>query len=50
MVEPLDSCILEAVCYLTRYIQPVLLASEDEVRRPPPAAWPTWTRRAEYRA
>ena len=32
MVEPLDSRILEAVCYLTRYIQPVLLASEDEVR------------------
>src|SRR5512136_2554593 len=32
MAEPLDSRILEAVCYLTRYIQPVLLASEDEVR------------------
>jgi butyrate kinase len=30
--EPLDPRILEAVCYLTRFIRPVLLASEDEVR------------------
>ncbi len=30
--EPLDARVLEAVCYLTRYAKPVLLASEDEVR------------------
>lgn len=32
LTEPLDARILEAVCYLTRYIKPVLLAGEDEVR------------------
>ena len=33
MTEPLDARILEAVCFLTRYIKPVLLASEADVRR-----------------
>jgi butyrate kinase len=32
VTEPLDARVLEAVCYLTRYIKPVLLASEEEVR------------------
>jgi butyrate kinase len=32
ITEPLDARVLEAVCYLTRYIKPVLLAKEDEVR------------------
>src|SRR5512139_1815733 len=32
IIEPLDARVLEAVCYLTRYIRPVLLASEAEVR------------------
>ena len=32
ITEPLDARILEAVCFLTRYIKPVLLASEEEVR------------------
>lgn len=31
-IEPLDSRVLEAVCYLTRYVRPVLLASESAVR------------------
>jgi butyrate kinase len=31
--EPLDPRILEAVCHLTRFIKPVLLAPEAEVRR-----------------
>lgn len=31
-IEPLDARILEAVCFLTRYIRPVLLASEEAVR------------------
>jgi butyrate kinase len=30
--EALDARILEAVCHLTRYVKPVLLASEDDVR------------------
>jgi butyrate kinase len=30
--EPLDPRVLEAICHLTRYIKPVLLAGEDEVR------------------
>ena len=30
--EPLDPRILEAVCYLTRFIRPVLLAPEEDVR------------------
>jgi butyrate kinase len=30
--EPLDARILEAVCHLTRYIKPVLLADEEAVR------------------
>ncbi len=30
--EPLDPRVLEAVCYLTRFIKPVLLAGEAEVR------------------
>jgi butyrate kinase len=32
ITEPLDARVLEAVCYLTRYIRPVLLASEAQVR------------------
>ena len=32
ITEPLDARVLEAVCYLTRYIKPVLLASEARVR------------------
>lgn len=32
MTEPLDARVLEAVCHLTRYIKPVLLASEGKVR------------------
>lgn len=32
MTEPLDPRVLEAVCYLTRFIKPVLLAGEAEVR------------------
>ncbi|HEY3380676.1 MAG TPA: butyrate kinase [Vicinamibacterales bacterium] len=32
ITEPLDARVLEAVCYLTRYVKPVLLASEDDVR------------------
>ncbi len=32
LTEPLDGRILEAVCFLTRYIKPVLLASEADVR------------------
>ena len=32
ITEPLDARVLEAVCYLTRYIKPVLLAPEREVR------------------
>ncbi|MBE3072594.1 MAG: butyrate kinase [Acidobacteria bacterium] len=32
LTEPLDARILEALCYLTRYIKPVLLASEEDVR------------------
>jgi butyrate kinase len=32
ITEPLDARVLEAICYLTRYIKPVLLAREDEVR------------------
>ncbi|MBP1636611.1 MAG: butyrate kinase, partial [Acidobacteria bacterium] len=32
LTEPLDGRILEAVCYLTRYIKPVLLAGEADVR------------------
>jgi butyrate kinase len=32
ITEPLDARVLEAVCYLTRYLRPVLLASEEEVR------------------
>ena len=32
LTEPLDGRILEAVCYLTRYIKPVLLAAESDVR------------------
>jgi butyrate kinase len=32
ITEPLDARVLEAVCYLTRYIKPVLLAGEDQVR------------------
>lgn len=31
-IEPLDARVLEAVCYLTRYIRPVLLADEEVVR------------------
>jgi len=31
-IEPLDARVLEAVCHLTRYVKPVLLAGEDEVR------------------
>jgi butyrate kinase len=31
--EPLDPRVLEAVCHLTRFIKPVLLAPEVEVRR-----------------
>lgn len=31
--EPLDPRVLEAVCHLTRFIKPVLLAPEAEVRR-----------------
>jgi butyrate kinase len=31
-VEPLDPRILEAVCHLTRFIKPVLLASEADIR------------------
>ncbi len=30
-IEPLDARVLEAVCHLTRYVKPVLLAGEDEV-------------------
>ncbi len=30
--EPLDPRVLESVCHLTRFIKPVLLAGEDEVR------------------
>jgi butyrate kinase len=30
--EPLDARILEAVCHLTRYVKPVLLADEEAVR------------------
>jgi butyrate kinase len=30
--EPLDARVLEAVCHLTRYIKPVLLADEEAVR------------------
>ncbi len=30
--EPLDARVLEAVCHLTRYIKPVLLAGEEAVR------------------
>ena len=30
--EPLDPRILESACYLTRFIKPVLLAPEAEVR------------------
>jgi butyrate kinase len=30
--EPLDPRVLEAVCYLTRFVRPVLLAPEEEVR------------------
>lgn len=30
--EPLDARILDAVCHLTRYVKPVLLAGEDAVR------------------
>ena len=32
LTEPLDARVLEAVCHLTRYIKPVLLASEQAVR------------------
>jgi butyrate kinase len=32
ITEPLDARVLEAICYLTRYIKPVLLAREDDVR------------------
>jgi butyrate kinase len=32
VTEPLDPRVLEAVCYLSRFIKPVLLAREDEVR------------------
>jgi butyrate kinase len=32
IAEPLDPRLLEAVCYLCRFIRPVLLAPEDEVR------------------
>jgi butyrate kinase len=32
ITEPLDARVLEAVCFLTRYIKPVLLAKEDDVR------------------
>jgi butyrate kinase len=32
LTEPLDARVLEAVCYLTRYIKPVMLAPEDQVR------------------
>jgi hypothetical protein len=32
IVEPLDARILEAICHLTRYIRPVLLAGEKDVR------------------
>ena len=31
-IEPLDARVLETVCYLTRYIRPVLLAAEAAVR------------------
>jgi butyrate kinase len=31
--EPLDPRVLEAVCYLTRFVKPVLLAGEANVRR-----------------
>ena len=31
--EPLDPRVLEAVCHLTRFVKPVLLAAEAEVRR-----------------
>ncbi|MGV8038732.1 MAG: butyrate kinase [Thermoanaerobaculaceae bacterium] len=30
--EALDPRVIEAACYLTRFVQPVLLASQDEVR------------------
>jgi butyrate kinase len=30
--EPLDARIIEAVCYLSRFVRPVLLAPEEEVR------------------
>lgn len=30
--EPLDARVLEGICHLTRYVKPVLLASEAEVR------------------
>jgi butyrate kinase len=32
LTEPLDARVLEAVCHLTRYVKPVLLAPEAEVR------------------
>jgi butyrate kinase len=32
ITEPLDARVLEAVCFLTRYIKPILLASEEAVR------------------
>ena len=32
ITEPLDARVLEAVCFLTRYIKPILLAGEDGVR------------------
>ncbi len=32
ITEPLDARVLEAVCFLTRYIRPILLASEEAVR------------------
>ena len=32
ITEPLDGRILEAVCYLTRYVKPALLAGEADVR------------------
>jgi butyrate kinase len=31
-IEPLDPRVLEAICYLTRYVRPVLPASEADVR------------------
>lgn len=32
ITEPLDARVLEALCHLTRYIRPVLLANEEAVR------------------